>query len=1224
MAWSLFAKRDGDATPKAPPLLPLTPEYKEHQHGVYFAAIEEALTGPNRASIRNIALTGSYGVGKSSILLKVAREHKSAAFISLSSLGFVDGDERPNDGIARIASTKTNRIQQEIVKQLLYGQDPVKMPGSRYRRITRFRFWREFGLASLLAVPLTLAFHIAGWSEILAKLARVPEGFEDLALVPIWLLTALFVVGVRKVLHNRIHIEKITAGEATIALSSQSATFFDEYLDEIVYFFERTSTDVLVFEDIDRFDDAHIFETLRSLNTLLNGAKQLGGRNIRFIYAIKDSIFDELGARAAAEELSGESEPSRRDDAAEAEIARANRTKFFDLVVPVVPFVTHRSARDLLKATLADLDHQVSDELVDLAARHVADMRLIKNVRNEFAIFRERIIVQGSLDLRDDALLAMILYKSTHMSDFELIKIGKSNLDTLYGEGRAMINENIARVAKDVRSARRVRGQLKPAEIRSEEFGGLLESYIQRYLDHTGVALQSAQIANESITVADFRTASFWEKVASGNDLVIGYTVRPPGYGGTSVNATFTKAQIAEVLNDSINTSEWESSRRAQLDQEIEDGVALQDFLQHADMRDLAARGDLEHEGKTFGQLIDDLLESELARQLVKGGYIDRNYTLYTSTFYAERVSAEATNFILKNVDPNVMDMNFELSEADVAAVLRERGPGLLSERAAYNVSVLDYLLADADPSGANKLLDKITAYGPDEREVLAAYIERGRNVDELVRRLAGVWPHVFLFLVDDIALEAAERMRLLDVALGSVSSGVAYETNDSIRDLFNESYAAFKTLTSKRTPAAVAEVAAHVVRGSGAIIESLAPIAGPVRAALVKAGAYAVNRGNIVAATGSEDIALDTLAKDHNGVYRRVLGDLTAYIAALKPRELTIRGEHGFNDVVGAVVVAASDEVLEVVVRRSSKDAVARRLISVATEAWPVLARCHKFPATLENVQQYLIEFEMDPDLGSHLAYVKKIDVTGAESEEALKKELALKIIAARAFIPSPKIRSGLVESMDLPEFIDVDEIQSEAGELFGRLIGDQVIEDAPESFAAIERNDWPGRQYAISRSQNFATFVEPELLPVQDVGLFFRSARVPLESKQAVLARLPEFVVGASQATLVQVADALIGDPKLTPTAGAVAALAGYVGNLRVLALLEPLLPTLDLATLQPILESVGGDIAKLAGSTGKRPRLAKYDALMALVGRLDELGQVASIEDEGATVRVIMRRP
>jgi hypothetical protein len=55
----------------APVLLPLTPKYDPQKHGVYFDVIEAALSDSTREA-RNIALTGSYGVGKSSILTEVA------------------------------------------------------------------------------------------------------------------------------------------------------------------------------------------------------------------------------------------------------------------------------------------------------------------------------------------------------------------------------------------------------------------------------------------------------------------------------------------------------------------------------------------------------------------------------------------------------------------------------------------------------------------------------------------------------------------------------------------------------------------------------------------------------------------------------------------------------------------------------------------------------------------------------------------------------------------------------------------------------------------------------------------------------------------------------------------------------------------------------------------------------------------------------------------------
>ncbi|WP_228496541.1 hypothetical protein [Pseudoclavibacter sp. VKM Ac-2888] len=68
-------------------------------------------------------------------------------------------------------------------------------------------------------------------------------------------------------------------------------------MDEIVYFFDVSGRDIVIFEDIDRFSDSHIFEALRALNTLLNASPQVD-EPIRFIYAIKDSIFDHIGLEA--------------------------------------------------------------------------------------------------------------------------------------------------------------------------------------------------------------------------------------------------------------------------------------------------------------------------------------------------------------------------------------------------------------------------------------------------------------------------------------------------------------------------------------------------------------------------------------------------------------------------------------------------------------------------------------------------------------------------------------------------------------------------------------------------------------------------------------------------------------------------------------------------------------------------------------------------------------
>lgn len=55
-------------------------------------------------------------------------------------------------------------------------------------------------------------------------------------------------------------------------------------------FFQVTNYDVLIIEDLDRFNTSDIYLKLRELNQLINDSKEIG-RHITFIYAVKDDVF---------------------------------------------------------------------------------------------------------------------------------------------------------------------------------------------------------------------------------------------------------------------------------------------------------------------------------------------------------------------------------------------------------------------------------------------------------------------------------------------------------------------------------------------------------------------------------------------------------------------------------------------------------------------------------------------------------------------------------------------------------------------------------------------------------------------------------------------------------------------------------------------------------------------------------------------------------------------
>ena len=59
----------------------------------------------------------------------------------------------------------------------------------------------------------------------------------------------------------------------------------------MLYLFENTNADVIVFEDIDRFDIGTVFERLHEVNRLANARMKKDGKTLRFFYLLRDDIF---------------------------------------------------------------------------------------------------------------------------------------------------------------------------------------------------------------------------------------------------------------------------------------------------------------------------------------------------------------------------------------------------------------------------------------------------------------------------------------------------------------------------------------------------------------------------------------------------------------------------------------------------------------------------------------------------------------------------------------------------------------------------------------------------------------------------------------------------------------------------------------------------------------------------------------------------------------------
>ena len=173
--------------------------------------------------------------------------------------------------------------------------------------------------------------------------------------------------------------------------SDTGESILNRHLDEIIYFFQSTNYDLVVVEDLDRFNDADIFVTLREINSLVNANAGVK-RQIRFLYALRDDMF-----------------------------VNTDRTKFFEFIIPVIPIINASNSIDMVLnqgkrlALIERLDRQFLREV----SRYLSDLRLITNIFNEYAIYVANLEADGQNLLDANKLLAVLIYKNVYPKDFE-------------------------------------------------------------------------------------------------------------------------------------------------------------------------------------------------------------------------------------------------------------------------------------------------------------------------------------------------------------------------------------------------------------------------------------------------------------------------------------------------------------------------------------------------------------------------------------------------------------------------------------------------------------------------------------------------------------------------------------------------------------------------------------------------------------------------------------
>jgi hypothetical protein len=1200
--------------------------YEENLHGRHAAVLLKVLADGSAGAATNVALAGHYGSGKSSVIRGVQagldKRKINWVNLSLSSLG-IDDTKRARIQQDGTLAPLTNLIQKEIVKQLLYRKAPADMPASRYLRIDSFRPWPAAIWGTAVAVGFFVIAVLLGLVNRVEKMGPqalvtshgwvpwVIVGGFGLFLGVIWFL------GLRT-LQSRVRVESVSAGGAAVTLSAKENSYFDEYLDEIVYFFQRTKTQVAIFEDLDRFRDPHIFETLRELNTVLNNSEQIKSRPVRFVYAVRDSIFEQLTVDAAPDgDADADTDAAALRASALESAPSANRTKFFDLVVPMVPFITHRSARDLLAAEFAESDERPSTALVNLVGAHLTDMRLIRNIRNEFEIYRASVLGEKGLKgLTADRLFAMMVYKNLHLEDFEAIRLGTSKIDEAHRAFRDMVKHQTGHQAAVSKAALDRIASNALWDKHAKAAGERLREVLPIVHRATGLGGEPVlQYQSKQYALSDLTSGDFWRSLHETRKEA---QLAQPGYRG--VNLSFDDV-IALAGDGAAALDGAVEADVARLQRASRAALETKDFAAKATMAQLMARTDLvmptdSGVERNLDAIVADLV-SPLAHDLLAKGYIDENFTLYCSDYHGIAISVSAMNFILHCVQADRADHRFRFDEAaSVDAVEKEMGARFLDGESVFNLEVFDHYLPTR-PARLDKALDKLVMRAGTDSSFIDAYLMDGVSREIFVGQLAPRWKGAFVHLVENAPIDLAAAVALVDAAVRNADRDVDYESSRRVAEFLSEHYAQMQAFVGTVETSKAADVAV-LVRRLGTQVSDLAVLGDAQRKAVVTAGLYPVTRANLSAALGEgTPLALDVVKATNATVYEHILKNLDSYLHAREEDEVTVAASEEFVAVLNDVAGAAESAVLPVVQGASESCEVAD-LEELDETAWTAVVSASRFAPTVWNVSQFVAKFGVSEELVKSL---DSLDLTDVEKvEEESRYDLGYALLRAEDLDPAARVR--LVEQLELPGGLNPERLTDAGLKLLPALLAAELVPDAAETYARVGGSPFAFREEYFAASKGLASYVRELPLSSDDLPKMMRSPRVAPAVKRAI-ADDAQFVDGRlSRQGAIAICEWAAKGNSVSVELLVKLSEAGAPAE-HILSLLEPHLTDIELPVLDQILLALGDEYEPLTRVGHHRPKLKERDGTEALLNELKRRDRVSSFSQAlFGGIRVNMR--
>lgn len=601
----------------------------------------------------NIALSGKYGAGKSSIIRSffkgVRKIIYKPLYISLGMLGLENGKIDVNEFC--------QEIEKSIIQQIIYKENNTKLPDSNIKRVSKLKKRNIIYIMIAIIVLITIkisSLYIENYSN------TVKELIEQYNMLEIWwriaicfgiLGLAIFIARIIAKFLKKIDIKniKFNFSNTEIAIEKRSTeSLINKYMDELVYFFSMTNYNIVVIEDLDRFlkNDAIkdrvliIFQKLKELNQVLNSSKQIK-RKIPFIYVVKDDLFKD----------------------------EEERTKFFDAIVPVIPIMSNYNSYAELKNRFENCN--IDDKIMQDISPYINDYRVIKNLKNEYELYQKEI---NGDEIVKEKQLAMLVLKNLRPREYENLLNNNGTIYNIINKKEQLIEDK-----KDIINSYIKDNIEKINEYKKEKIKDFEE--LKRIAISSLCGKNSNRTFSSSLSSEQFLNNSMdYNKVKDSKIYIHDYR----GYG-------FTESEIFEYFGGKESFLERANNIARKPEMEIEK-LIIENEKYEKEKDDL--------EKKPFYELlVDDEklgVNDDLIKMLLMNGYIDESYQDYMFKFKETKEINKNDYTYISNVRQHI-NSKYTYPIKNVGKVVEQLNENFFGTESILNYNMVDFLIKSED-----------------------------------------------------------------------------------------------------------------------------------------------------------------------------------------------------------------------------------------------------------------------------------------------------------------------------------------------------------------------------------------------------------------------------------------------------------------------------------------------------------------------------------------------